>query len=136
MNNLIQAFEGCRLTAYKCSAGKWTIGFGHTEGVKQGDEITQQYAHQLLDEDLVIYQLAVDKAVDVQLNANQMEALVSLCYNIGVGAFSRSTLVKRLNEGDYLAAAMEFTKWSKVGKRRSKGLLRRRAAELRLFLSN
>ena len=90
MNHTIQRFEGCRLTAYLCPAGKWTIGFGHTEGVKKGDTITQEEAYRLLDEDLQVYGFAVDKAVDVTLNDNQIDALVSLCYNIGVNAFSQS----------------------------------------------
>jgi lysozyme len=135
MSNLIRRFEGCRLTAYKCPVGKWTIGFGHTEGVKEGDQITEQEAWDILDEDLKVYSLAVDKAVNVDLNPNQFEALTSLCYNIGVKAFSNSTLVKKLNAYDYVGAAMEFPKWSKAGRDRLAGLLRRRAAEMELFLT-
>jgi lysozyme len=133
---LIEQFEGLRLTAYKCPAGVWTIGYGHTEGVKQGDKITIEEANQLLAEDTEKFRNAVDEAVDTHLTPDQMTALTSLCYNIGIRAFTNSTLVKKLNEGDKLAAAMEFPKWSKAGGKRLRGLLRRRMAEAELFLTD
>lgn len=132
---LVKDFESLRLTAYKCPADVWTIGWGHTKGVNQGDEITVEQAEQLLREDLAEFKAAVDKAVEVHLSETEMEALVSLCYNIGIGAFSKSTLVKKLNDNLRLEAAMEFPKWSKIGSTRSKGLLRRRMKEATLFLS-
>lgn len=132
---MIARFEGLRLTAYKCPAGVWTIGYGHTEGVKEGDEITREQAERMLFDDTEQYRLAVDKAVSITLNYNEMEALTSLCYNIGIRGFTNSTLVNKLNQGDKLGAAMEFPKWSKIGRERSRGLLRRRMAEAELFLT-
>lgn len=135
MNDLIKDLEGLRLSAYLCSAGVWTIGYGHTKDVKEGNTITLEEAEALLLDDLKEYKQAVDIAVNVSMKPNQEEALVSLCYNIGVSAFKKSTLVKKLNEGLVLDAAMEFPKWSKVQGERSKGLLRRRIREASLFLT-
>lgn len=132
---MIKDFEGLRLTAYKCSAGIWTIGWGHTDGVKQGDKITLEQAEEMYRVDTHIRREAVDAVVDVELTNGQFSALVSLCFNIGNSAFTKSTLVKKLNEGDMLGAAMEFQKWSKIGPDRSKGLLRRRFLEAAEFLS-
>lgn len=131
---MLKEFEGLRLTAYKCSAGVWTIGWGHTSGVKQGDKITLEQAESFYAEDYAIAKGIVDNVVDVELTENQFEALVSLSFNIGINAFRKSTLVKLLNTGDYLSAAMEFQKWSKVNGVRSKGLLRRRFLEALMFL--
>lgn len=131
---MIKDFEGLRLTAYKCSAGKWTIGWGHTNGVKQGDKITLEQAEAFHEEDYAIAKGIVDDVVDVELTENQFEALVSLSFNIGINAFRKSTLVKLLNTGDYLSTSMEFQKWSKVDGVRSKGLLCRRYAEAAMFL--
>lgn len=132
---MIKDFEGLRLTAYKCSAGIWTIGWGHTDGVKQGDKITVEQAEELYRVDTQIRREAVDAVVDVELTNGQFNALVSLCFNIGISAFTKSTLVKKLNDGDMLGTAMEFQKWSKIGTDRSKGLLRRRCLEAAEFLS-
>ena len=133
--NIIARFEGLRLTPYMCPAGIMTIGYGHTDNVKITDVLTREEAEKLLLEDTETYRLAVDNAVNIYLNSNQMEALTSLCYNIGIRAFTNSTLVKKLNSGDKLAAVMEFPKWSKIKSVRSKGLLRRRMAEAELFLT-
>jgi lysozyme len=131
--DLIKKFEGCSLTAYKCSAGVWTIGYGHTHGVKEGDVITQEEAekHLLADIEDVSYDLYDFKG----LTHNQECAIVSLIYNIGRGNFLRSTLCKRLDAGDMKAAAEEFTKWCYAGGKKLPGLSRRRNAEKKLFLT-
>ena len=135
--DLICEFEGCRLQAYRCPAGVVTLGFGHTKGVKMGDRLPNiAAAKKLLQQDLDNeYIPGVLKSVRVPLTQNQLDALVSLCYNIGVGAIAKSTLVRKLNSGDIQGAANEFLKWDKAGGRTLPGLTRRRVAERQLFLS-
>lgn len=130
---LIKGFEGCRLKAYKCAAGVWTIGYGHTNKVRPDDVITQQEADQLFDNDIIIYCSNVEKLVKVPLEQNQFDALVSFTYNIGINAFKSSTLLKLLNSGKYNEASQEFLRWNKAGGRVLEGLTRRRKEEKRLF---
>ncbi len=131
--DLIKKFEGCRLAAYKCPAGRWTIGYGHTSGVKAGQKITQKQAENYLKSDLRKYEKGVEKAVKVTLNQNQFDALISFTYNCGIGALISSTLLKKLNTGDYKGASAEFPKWCKSNGRVLTGLKRRRNAERVLF---
>ncbi|TBL46386.1 lysozyme [Obesumbacterium proteus] len=138
--NLIKQFEGCRLTAYQDSVGVWTIGYGWTQPVDgkpvgKGMTITQQKADDLLKQGVVQYEAGVHGLVTVQLNQNQYDALVDFAYNLGVNALKGSTLLKKLNAGDYSGAANEFTKWNKAGGKELAGLTRRREAEKSLFLS-
>ena len=138
--NLIKQFEGCRLTAYQDSVGVWTIGYGWTQSVDgnpvaKGMVITQQKADDLLKQGVVQYENGVNSLVKVQLNQNQLDALVDFAYNLGVNALKGSTLLKKLNTGDYAGAANEFTKWNKAGGKELAGLTRRREAEKSLFLS-
>lgn len=130
---LIKKFEGCRLAAYKCPAGVWTIGYGHTSGVKAGQKITQQQAETYLKNDLQVFEKGVEKVVKVSLNQNQFDALVSFSYNCGLGALRTSTLLKKLNAGDYKGASKEFPRWNKSNGRVLTGLTRRRSAEKALF---
>ncbi|MGN7124375.1 lysozyme [Methylorubrum thiocyanatum] len=135
---LIAEFEGCKLTAYKCPAGIWTIGVGHTSAagkpvVKSGMRITQAEADDILARDLVRFENAVARVVEVPLNQNQFDALVSFAFNLGEGALASSTLLKKLNAGDYTGAADQFARWNKVGPKVLAGLTRRRAAEADLF---
>lgn len=133
---LIKNFEGCRLEAYKCSAGIWTVGYGHTGStVHQGLKISQSEADSLLKTDLIIHCNNVSKLVKVPLNQNQFDALVSLEYNIGYGNFSRSTLLKLLNTKNYKDAGEQFAVWRLGGGKILPGLVRRRKAEKDLFLS-
>lgn len=132
--SLIRQHEGLRLEAYKCPGDVWTIGYGHTLDVKEGDKITESQAIKLLLQDVERAEMAVNRLVLVELNQNQFDALVSLAFNIGAGAFKRSTLLKRLNEGNYLAAAAEFKKWRKGGGKVLPGLVKRRKEESELFL--
>lgn len=135
---LIQQFEGRRLEAYKCPAGVWTIGYGHTSAagkpeVKPGLVITKQEANDILVRDLVRYEDAVDRLVKVPLTQNQFDALVSFTFNVGEGALAKSTLLKRLNAGDYNAVPAELMKWTKAGGKELPGLVRRRRAECAMW---
>ena len=131
---LIQQFEGLRLDAYLDSAGAPTIGYGSTRGVQMGDEITEAQATELLAADVERHADGVRKHVDVPLTQGQFDSLVSLCFNIGVGALSRSTLLRKLNAGDYQGAAQEFLRWTYAGGKELRGLVRRREAERAMFL--
>lgn len=130
---LIKSFEGVRLTAYHCSAGVLTIGYGHTGNVKLGQKITQEQADCYLMQDLYKTEQQINKLVRVSLTQNQYDALCSLVFNIGTGAFNKSTLLAKLNKGDYHGASEEFKRWNKVGGIVNAGLVRRRQAEEDLF---
>jgi lysozyme len=136
--NLIKNFEGCRFKAYKCPAGVWTIGYGHTNNVRQDDVITQQEADELLKRDLVRFEDAVNSLVKVPLNQNQFDALVSFCYNVGYGdkGFGGSTMLKLINAKDFKGAAEQFARWNKAGATVLAGLVKRRKAEADLFSSD
>lgn len=131
--DLIKSFEGCRLKAYKCPAGIWTIGYGHTSGVKEGQMITFSMAEQFLKQDLKRFETSVNNLVTVAITQNQFDALVSFCYNLGAMALKSSTLLKKLNNGDYNGAAEEFDRWVYANGVKLQGLVRRRAAEKELF---
>ena len=138
--DLICGFEGKRLAAYDDGVGGWTIGFGTTvypNGIKvmKGDTCTEAQAKTYMAHDLKKFEATVNKAVTVQLNQNQFDALVSLAYNIGTNAFSKSTLVKKLNANDIRGAADQFDVWVNAGGKRMQGLVNRRAKEKALFLS-
>jgi lysozyme len=130
---LVQKFEGLSLKAYRCPAGKWTIGYGHTRTTIPGLIITEAQATQLLMADLASAAEAVIKNVRVALNDNQFAALVSFVFNVGAGAFARSSLLRRLNEGDYEAVPTELLRWIHVKGTPSTGLIRRRLAEAALW---
>lgn len=131
---LIQQFEGLRLAAYRDSAGVPTIGYGSTKGVRMGDEITEAQALELLVADIEHHADGVRRLVNVPLNQNMFDALVSFTFNLGVGALASSTLLKRLNAGDYQGAADELPRWVHAGGEKLRGLERRRQAERALFL--
>lgn len=136
----IAAREGNVLTAYKDSVGILTIGVGHTSAagpptVKPGMKITAAVSDAILSRDLAIFESSVLNAVKVDMNQNEFDALVSLAFNIGGGALSKSTLVKKLNAGDRAGAADQFLVWNKAGGKVLKGLVSRRAAERKQFLT-
>ncbi len=138
--DLICNFEGLRLKAYDDGVGVWTIGFGTTKypngiRVKKGDACTLDQAKAYMQNDLKSFEQTVNNTVKVPLNQNQFDALVSLAYNIGTNAFSKSTLVKKLNTNDNRAAADQFDVWVNAGGKRMQGLVNRRAKEKALFLS-
>lgn len=132
---IIKEFEGCSLTAYKCSAGVWTIGYGHTgRDIGQGDTITESQADDFLREDLESVQKRLSHYVNRHVTGGQFIALMSLAFNVGVGAVARSKLLKKFNSGNVTGSAMEFLDFNLVNGQPSKGLTRRRQAEYSLFL--
>ncbi|HDT5515107.1 TPA: lysozyme [Klebsiella aerogenes] len=137
---LVKQFEGCKLTAYQDSVGVWTIGYGWTQPVdgkpiRAGMTIKQETAERLLKTGLVSYESDVSRLVKVSLTQGQFDALVSFTYNLGARSLSTSTLLRKLNAGDYASAADEFLRWNKAGGKVLNGLTRRREAERALFLS-
>lgn len=136
---LIKEFEGCELTAYLCPAGIMTIGYGSTfyedgKPVKQGDMITKERAEKLLPNIVTKFAQAVINSLKIGVTQNQFDAMVSLAYNIGVGNFRNSTLLRLVNKGDFAKAALEFAKWNKSRGKVLAGLVRRREAERALFV--
>jgi lysozyme len=135
---LIRGFEELRLKAYDDGVGVWTIGYGTTVingvAVKKGDTCTLEQAKAYMAQDLKKFESAVNTAVKVPLNQNQFDALVSLTYNIGIGAFKDSTLLKKLNAKDYAGTAAQFPRWNRGGGRVLNGLVKRRKIEMELFL--
>ena len=131
---LLKKFEGCKLKAYKCPAGIWTIGYGHTSAagtptVIDGMTISQKQADDILRQDLVKYETAVQGLVTQNLTQHQFDVLVDFCYNAGAGALKSSTLLKKINAGDFDAVPAELMKWTKGGGKVLPGLVRRRQAE-------
>lgn len=139
----VKSWEGFEPNAYRDIAGVWTIGYGHTEGFKDGrftesSTVTECESQDLLREDISSRESAIMNAVSVELQQNEFDALVSLVYNIGAGNFQRSTVLRRLNQGDRDGAADAFLWWNKarVGGAlcEVRGLTRRRIAERAMFL--
>lgn len=128
---LIKKYEGCRLKAYKCPAGVWTIGYGHTAGVKAGQAITQEQAEQYLKADMVKYEGYVKKYVTLTLNQNQFDALVSFTYNCGPG-----NLQKLIQNRNHAQIANALPLYNKGAGKVLTGLVKRRAEEKALFLSS
>lgn len=125
----IQEFEGLRLTAYKCPAGVWTIGYGHTKGVKQGMTITKAQAETLLRGDLLPCEEHV-RGLNLELAQGQFDALVDFCFNLGTAALQRSTLLQKVRtKADEQTIRGEFAKWVNAGGVRLQGLVKRRAWE-------
>lgn len=130
---LIQQFEGCKLVAYLCPAHVWTVGYGHTgPDVHPGMAITQAEADSLLRDDLDRFEHAVDLAAPGAPQA-MFDAMVALAFNIGVGAFLKSSVLRLHKAGDHRRAAEAFGLWNKGGGRVLAGLVRRRAAEAELY---
>ena len=132
---LIKEFEGLRLKAYLCPAGVWTIGYGSTgPHVKPGMVISEAQADELLQRDLDRFEDAVAKGAP-GASAGQFDAMVSLSFNIGIGAFGKSSLLRLHRAGDHARAAEAFGKWVYAGKRILTGLVRRRGREADLYRS-
>lgn len=130
---LVKVSEGCRLTAYRDSVGVWTIGYGHTRGVRQGQTITQDEAEALLLDDLDLAAAQVRGMVTVPLTQGQFDALCDFVFNLGAGRLRDSTLLRLLNQGRYGEAAVQFKFWVMAGGKPLPGLVTRRAAERALF---
>ena len=133
---LIKEFEGCKLKAYKCPADVWTIGYGHTDGVKEDDEITQQEADRLLASDVELFSTGVQRLVASDINRNQLGALTSFAFNVGLGNLRHSTLLKLVKTEEFTEAADQFARWNKAAGKVLPGLVRRREAEQQLFLKD
>lgn len=135
--DLIKKFEGCALTAYPDPGGIWTIGYGHTSGVKDGDSITLDFAEQLLARDLGEHAAQVLNCVTAEITDNQFCALISFCFNVGIGKLSGSTLLSKLNDGKpHEEVADEFLRWIYQDHKLLHGLAKRRIAERDLFLKS
>lgn len=131
---LIRAFEGLRLTAYQDMVGVWTIGYGTTgSDVKAGMVIDALEANRRLYEQIDWLADRLGLIIPLSLNQNQFDALLSFCYNLGLGAYKGSMLKKFIDSGNYSSAAEEFGKWVFAGRRNVPGLVRRREAERELF---
>ena len=133
---LIKEFEGLRLKAYLCPGGVWTIGYGHTAGVKPGMVISEAQAEEYLKADLISFERYLN-GLGLALNQNQFDALISLIYNIGIGNFQKSTLLckARINANDN-SIMDEFLRWVYSKGRVLPGLQRRRLREMKLYFSN
>lgn len=138
---LIKSFEGYHTkqpdgscVAYLCPAKVPTIGHGLTEGVRIGMRMTAEEAEDALRKEIAKHEAAVNRLVTVEINQNEFDAICSLCYNIGIGALSKSSVLKRLNKGDRAGAAASFALWNKGGGRVLNGLVARRAREAALFM--
>ena len=131
--SLIKSFEGCELSAYRCSANVPTIGYGHTAGVSDGDTCTLEEAEEMLTEDLVEFENYVKKYVETDLEQNQFDSLVAWVYNLGPKNLSESTMLKELNAGNLEEVPRQMKRWNRAGGQVLDGLIRRREAESRLF---
>lgn len=131
---LIKKFEGLELDAYKCAAGVWTIGYGHTKGVQEGDVWSEAQANEMLEIELEEFEGYINDNVTVALSQNQFDALVSWVYNLGPANLKASTMLKVLNSGDYEGVPAQIKRWNKAGGKVLEGLIRRREAEALLFI--
>lgn len=137
--HLTERFEGCRLVAYPdpgSGGDPWTIGYGHTgPEVVEGLEITQEQAEQYLAQDIKQAEANVNAVVHVELTQEEFDALVDFAFNCGCRNLDSSTLMKKLNAGDYEGASQEFIKWDMAAGHHMAGLLKRREAEAAMFIS-
>ena len=133
--DLIKKYEGLRLEAYKCPAGVWTIGYGHTKGVYKGMKISKEEAEKLLQQDVSVFELQVINTVG-KLSDCKIDALVSFAYNVGIAAFRNSTLCRKVKaNSDDPAIRNEFMKWIYAGGKKLQGLERRRKEEAEMYFS-
>ena len=130
---LIKKFEGCELEAYQDSVGVWTIGYGHTKEVKEGDKINKDEAEHLLQEEMLEYEGYIENLVKVSLSQCEFDSLCSWVYNLGPTNLQESTLLRVLNEGKYDEVPAQIKRWNKAGGKVLDGLVRRREAEALLF---
>jgi lysozyme len=131
---LTKSFEGLHLEAYRDCGGIWTIGYGHTGlGVSAGQSISEMEADDLLRQDLAEAVACVNRSVQAQISQGQFDAMVDFCFNAGRGNFAQSTLLRKVNGGDFAGAAAQFALWVHAGGEVIAGLVRRRSAEAALF---
>lgn len=134
--DLIRHWEGCRLEAYQDIGGVWTVGFGTTgPGIHEGTKVSEAIAVAMLKSDIAQVSDAVSRLVGLHTSQNQFDAIVSFAYNVGTGAFKSSRMLKLILAGKKEEASQEFLKWNHVGGVIVAGLMARREAERKLFLS-
>lgn len=125
----LKDFEGFRAEAYKCPAGVWTIGYGHTRGVKGGQKITEKQAEVLLEGDLILYEKYVS-SLGLKIKQNQFDSLVDFCFNLGTGSLGKSTLLRKVKQNpEDPSIRSEFEKWVNAGGKVLSGLVKRRKWE-------
>lgn len=138
----IANLEGCRAKAYQCSANVWTIGLGHTNGIKAGDTVTIEQIANNFVKDISTAESVVRQSLETDVNQAQFDVLVSFVFNLGSGNFKNSTLLKKINSGDLLGACREFSRWvyvngkdCRVKKSNCAGIVTRRAIEQHVCLN-
>ncbi len=136
LTRLIKEFEGCKLEAYKCPGGIWTIGYGQTKGIKQGMKWTQQEADDNLLETCigVIDETIKASPILILEDINKQAAIADFVYNLGITNYNRSKLKLRVNQKNWVSAVTEIKKWNKAGGNVLAGLVRRRQREANLLL--
>ena len=130
---LIKKFEGCETTAYQDSVGVWTIGFGHTKGVEEGQTCSIEDAESMLAEEMDEYEGYINNMVKVELQQHEFDALVAWVYNLGPTNLGESTMLKVLNGGQFDRVPDEMNRWTRAGGKILEGLVRRRQAESLMF---
>lgn len=130
---IVKRAEGLKFNAYRDTGGIWTIGWGHTKGVKEGDTCTLEQAQAWIEDDVRDAEMVVNAVVSVPLTQNQFDALVSFVFNEGGRQFGSSTMLRLLNAGDYAGVAPQFDRWIYDDGQVEPGLVTRRAAERALF---
>lgn len=133
--DLIKKFEGFQSEAYKDPIGVWTIGYGETRDVKEGDAITKIEAEAMLLKRCSEIERRILRLLNVQLTSTEMAALISFAYNVGIGNLEKSTLLRLINQNNFTQAAEQFGKWINAGGNPLPGLIKRREAEKQLFLT-
>ncbi len=132
--DFIKHLEGCKLESYQDGGGVWTIGYGHTKGVKEGQVITQDQANSFLSSDLLQVVKCVNNSILDGSTQNQFDAMCSFVFNLGCTALRNSTLLRKFNDGDDEGASKEFMRWNHDNGVVVEGLTNRRTAEMELFL--
>ena len=130
---LIKKFEGCETTAYQDSVGVWTIGFGHTKGVEEGQTCSIEDAESMLANEMDEYEGYINNMVKVDLQQHEFDALVAWVYNLGPTNLGESTMLKVLNGGQFDRVPDEMNRWTRAGGEILEGLVRRRQAESLMF---
>ena len=130
---LIKKFEGCETTAYQDSVGVWTIGFGHTKGVEEGQTCSIEDAESMLANEMDEYEGYINNMVKVDLQQHEFDALVAWVYNLGPTNLGESTMLKVLNGGQFDRVPEEMNRWTRAGGKILEGLVRRRQAESLMF---
>ena len=130
---IVKEFEGLRLMPYQDIVGVWTVGYGSTTDVTPGEKITQAEADDRLAKDMDEAERCLNNNVSVELNQNQIDALCSWIFNLGCKRFHASTMLRKINEGQFDQASVEMRKWDMAGGKQVDWLIKRRIAESKLF---